>query len=205
MGAPSSLYHSTSQVSPSLGNFEVHLWSKNDVIKLWLRLIFTLRQLHTSISDICKVFEPHWLLSQSHMHMGAPLSFHQAIWPQIWEFRGSLVEWKWCHSIMFEMFEADIHLKPLQISISDMQSVWTFGMIFQGQYTIPPAKLAPVWENFRFICGVKTMSLSYGWSWYSPLRPCHTSILDICKVFEPHWHAVSRPYGGTLIPFHQPS
>jgi len=63
---------------------------------------------------------------------------------------------------MFEMFEADIHLKPLQISISDMQSVWTFGMIFQGQYTIPPAKLAPVWEIFRFICGVKTMSLSYG-------------------------------------------
>jgi hypothetical protein len=67
------------------------------------------------------------------------------------------------------MFEADIHLRPLQTSISDMQSVWTFGMIFQGHiwvhphpYTIPPAKLAPVWEILRFICGVKMMSLSYG-------------------------------------------
>jgi hypothetical protein len=57
---------------------------------------------------------------------------------------GSLVEWKWCHNVMFE---ADIHFRLL-----------------------------------------------------------HTSILDICKVFETLvWYAVSRAYGCTLIQLHQPS
>ncbi len=56
------------------------------------------------------------MLSQG--HVSAPLYHYTGqVGPQFWD-TGSLVEWKWCHNLMFE---ANIHLRPLPTSILGIQ------------------------------------------------------------------------------------
>ena len=83
------------------------------------------------------------MLSQG--HMGAPLyRYTGQVGPRFGK-SGSLVEWKWCHNIMFE---ADIHLGPLHISIAYIYNVFEplvccLKEIWGHPYTVTPAKLAP--------------------------------------------------------------
>ena len=145
MGAP--LYHSISQVGPKFGILGSPMWSENYVSTSWLRLISTSdHQLHTSILDIIyKIVWAMGMLSQG--HTGAPLYHYTSqVGPRRYGDSGSLVESKWCHSVMFA---ADIHLRPLHTSIVDIQSVWASSMLSQG-YKGTPAYLYTIQVGPRF-------------------------------------------------------
>jgi hypothetical protein len=99
------------------------------------------------------------------------------------------------------MFEADIYLRLLHTSIVDIYKVFEplvccLKGIWMHPYTITPAKLPPD-------LGSQCHKVMFEADIY--LRPLHTSILDIYKVFESHWYAVSRAYGCSLILLHRPS
>ncbi len=81
-------------------------------------------------------------------HMGAPLNHPTGqVVPRIGS-SGSLVEWKWCHYVMFE---ADIHLRPLHTPLFDippkvfepliccLKGIW----VHPDAHAITAAKLAP--------------------------------------------------------------
>jgi hypothetical protein len=83
------------------------------------------------------------MLSQG--NMGAPLHrYIGQVGPRFWD-SGSLMEWKWCHYVLVE---ADIHLKPLHISISCIYKAYKplvccLKGMWLHPYTVTPAKLAP--------------------------------------------------------------
>jgi hypothetical protein len=94
------------------------------------------------------LFIPHpykILLSQG--YMGAPLYYSTGqVGPWLGN-SGPLMEWKWCHYVIFE---AAILLKLLPTSKLDIYKVieplecFVKGL-WVHPYTIPPAKLAPDW------------------------------------------------------------
>jgi len=122
----------------------------------------------------------------SRRHVGAPLwCYTGQVGPRFGN-SGSLVEWKWCHYLMVEAY---IHLRPLHISILDIYKgfeplVCCLMGIWVKPYYCTLAKLAPFMR--------KSGSL-VEWNWCHNvmfeadihIRPFHTSILDISKVFEP--------------------
>ncbi len=124
----------------------------------------------------------------SQLHMGAPLyPCTVQVGPRFGN-SGSLVEWKWCHSVMFEADITDIHLRLLHISTLDIYTVFEpllccLKDIWVHPYTISPAKLAPDW-------GILGSLVEY-WCHYIMfeadfhLKVLHRSMLDKYKVFEP--------------------
>ena len=104
------------------------------------------------------------MLSQG--HIGAPLYGHAGQVGHRSVNSGSLVEWKWCHSIIIEAY---IHLRPLYTSILDICKVFQplvccLKGIWLHPYTI---FYQPSWPQI-WTCGVKRMSLGHVWGWYSP-------------------------------------
>ncbi len=109
-------------------------------------------------------------------------------WPSFPEFgnSGSLEEWKWCHNVMVE---ADIRLRPLHKTIytRHIQSVWDIGMLSQGHMVAPlyhyTGQVAPRFgdsgslEEWKWCHNIMVKADIH-------LRPLHTTILDIYKVFE---------------------
>ena len=97
VGAP--LYRYTGQVGPRFGDsgsLEEWKWCHN--VMFWADIY--LRPLHTYILDIYKVFEPlvccykgMWV----HPYTITPVKLAPKFGKS-----GSLVEWKWCHNVMFE-------------------------------------------------------------------------------------------------------
>ncbi len=116
------------------------------------------------------------MLSQG--HMVAPLyRYTSQVAPRFGK-SGSLEEWKWCHSVMFE---ADIHLRLLHTSIVDIYKVFEplvccLKGIWVHPYTVKPAKLPPDLES-------QCHSVMFEADIY--LRLLHTSTWDIYRVFEP--------------------
>ena len=116
----------------------------------------------------------------------------------------SLVEWKWCHNLMVV---ADIHLRSLHTSILDIYTVFELlrcclKAIWLHPYTVTPGKLAldlgsrgHVWSE-KWCHNVLVEADIH-------LRPLHTSILDIHKVFEPLVCCLEgmwlHPYAVTLV------
>ena len=126
------------------------------------------------------------MLSQGYMG-GAPLYRYTGQVGPWFENSGSLVDWKWCHSIMVK---ADIHLRPLQTSMWDIYKVFEsllfcLKVIWVYPYTVTLAKLVSDWPRFG-----NSGSL-VEWKWCHcvmfeadiHLRSLHTSILDIYKVW----------------------
>jgi len=114
------------------------------------------------------------MLSQG--HLGASICrYTSQVGPRFGK-SGSLVEWKWCHNIMVE---ADIHLRPLHISIVAIYKViepLTCCSRAYGCTHIPLCQPSwpQIWE-VRFTCGVKMMPLHHGEA-NIHLRPLHTSL-----------------------------
>jgi hypothetical protein len=111
MGAP--LYQYAGQVGPRFGLLG-HLWSGNDAIAWWLRLIST----SDCFPHPYKTYKVclRYCSAVSRAYGCTLVSLYQQMRPQILEF-GSLVDWKWCHYVMIE---ADIHLRLLSTSILDI-------------------------------------------------------------------------------------
>jgi hypothetical protein len=116
------------------------------------------------------------MLSQG--HMVAPLyRYTIQVGPRFGE-SGSIEEWIWFHNVMVE---ADIHIILLHKSIVDMNKVFELLVcclkgIWLHPYTVTLAKLPPD-------LGSQCHNIMFEVDIY--LRLLHTSILDICKVFEP--------------------
>ncbi len=96
---------------------------------------------------------------------------------------GSLEEWKWCHI----MVDADIHLRPLHISIINIYKIFEPLVCCQGHMVAP------------LYCNTGQVGPRFGtsgslveWIWChnlvveadTYLGPLHTSMLDTYKVFE---------------------
>ncbi len=135
------LYRDTGQIGPGSGNSGSLVewkWCHNVMVEATIHL----RPLHTSILDICKVFEQLLCcLKGIRLH-----SYHYTsqVGPRF-GMSGSLVEWKWCYNVMVE---ADIHLRPLHTSLLDIYKVFEpLACYLKGiglhPYTLTPAKLAP--------------------------------------------------------------
>jgi hypothetical protein len=103
------------------------------------------------------------------------------------------------------MFEADIYLRLLHTSILDVYKVFEplvccLKGIWVQPYSVTPAKLAPD-------LGIQVHLRSGNDATMSWLRLISTSdhfihsYLTHTKCLR-HWYAVSRAYGGTLIPLH---
>ncbi len=142
-----------------------------------------LRLLPTSILDIQSVLA---ICMMSQGPMGAPLCrYTHHVGPRFGN-SGSLLEWTWCHHIMFE---ADIHIKLIFTSKLDTNKVidiepLVYAVSSAYSWTLIPLhwpSWPKMWE-FRFTREVKMMSLHHGWGWYPPQTP---SILDVNEVFEP--------------------
>ena len=111
------LYCDTGQVGPRFGKSGSLVgWKWCHYVMVEADIHF--RPFHTSIVDIYKVFEQLvcclkaiWVHTYCDTGQVGPRSGNS----------GSLVEWKWHHNIMVE---ADIHLRPLQISILDIYKVF---------------------------------------------------------------------------------
>ena len=117
---------------------------------------------------------------------------------------GSLVESKWCHYVMVE---ADSHLKLLSVSILDIFNLaeqidmlsnsiclstlircsLVYSSSFTQLYTPYLAQIVGFWVT----CGVKVMSLWYGWSWQPPQTASPIYIRHIKSVWV-HRYAVHR-------------
>ncbi len=125
------------------------------------------------------------MLSQG--HMVAPLYRYTGQFAPRFGDSGSHEEWKWCNNVMVE---ADIHLSTLHTSILDIYKVFeTLVCCLKGiwlhPYTVTRAKWPPD-------LGIQ-VHLRSEWKWCHNdifeagihLRPLHTSIIHIYKVFEP--------------------
>jgi hypothetical protein len=142
---------------------------------------------------------------RSQEHMGAPLyRYTGQVGPRFGD-SGSLVEWKWCHNVMFE---ANIHLRPLHTSILGMFKVLEplvccLKGIWVHPYTLTPAKPTPdLGTNGHLRSGNDVIM-----SW---LRLMSTSDHFIHSYYAytkclSYWYAVSRACWCTLIPLHRPS
>ena len=172
------LYHYTAQVGPrsgDSGSLDEWKWCHNVMAETDIHL----RPLHTFILDTFKVFEQMvcfltgiWL----HPYTITP-------WFQIWGFRVTcgvkmMLSNVWCW--YSPQITAYIHIRH-------EQSVWDIGVLSQGHMVAPlylyTGKVGPSFG--------KSASLD-GWKWCHNvmvevdihLRPLHTSILDMYKVFE---------------------
>jgi hypothetical protein len=129
----------------------------------WCRYVifeanYHLRPFHTSKLDISV-----WAIGMlSQGHLGSSLySCIGQIGPKYGN-SGLLVEWKWCHYIMFE---ADIHLGPLPKSILDIQTTfWAIVMLSQQGHMDALILILlhqPSWPQIRELwcvpCGVGIM------------------------------------------------
>ena len=170
------------RLAPDLGS-QGHLWSDNDVITSWLRLISTSDPFMHPYYAYTKCLSYWYAVSRV---CWCPLyRYTGQVGPRFGD-SGSLEEWKWCHNIMFW---ADIYLRPLHTYILDIyKGVWAIGMLFQGHVSAPLYHYTgQVGPRFR-----DSGSLLL-WKWCHNVmfevnihfRPLHTSILGIYKVFEP--------------------
>ena len=98
------------KLAPDLGS-QGHLWTENDAITSWLRLISTSNHFIHPYYTYTKCLS-HWYVgTRPHGSHLIPNTIH--VGPRFGK-SGSLVEWKWCHNVMVE---ANIHLRPLHTSI----------------------------------------------------------------------------------------
>ena len=122
-----------------------------------------------------------WAISmQSYRHMAAPLLLHWSSWPQIWDFR-SLVEWNWCHYLMFEA-DIQLRLRPLHTSILDIYKEFeTLVCCLKGTWVHP----YPYYSTRAKLAKDRGKSGSLvEWNWYnfvmfeadSHIRLLHTSM-----------------------------
>ena len=139
-------------------------------------------------------------------HMVAPLYHYTSqVFLSFGNLSGSLEEWKNCHNVMIE---ADIHLRPLHTSILVIYKLFEtlvccLNGIWLHPFTITLAKLPPDLENQVHLRSRNDATTSW-------LRLKSTSNHFIhpyqtCTKCLRHCYAVSRAYGCTLIPLHQPS
>ena len=143
------------------------------------------------------------MLSQG--HMVAPLYHYTSQVFLSFGNSGSLEEWKNCHNVMNE---ADIHLQPLHTFILVIYKLFeTLVCCLNGMwlhpYTITLAKLPPdlgIQVHLRSRNDATTSWLRLKSTSNHFIHPYQT-----CTKCLRHWYAVSRAYGCTLIPLHQPS
>ena len=140
MGAPWCSCHYSSQVGPRFGKrASLVEWEWCHSVWGWYPPLITSYIYKRHIQSAWAIA----MLSQGHMCAPLHQSTDQVV-PRIGN-SGSLVEWKWCHYIMFE---ADIHLTPLQTSILDIPKVFEplvccLKGIWVHPYAIILTKLAP--------------------------------------------------------------
>ena len=117
-------------------------------------------------------------------HVGATLYPYPGQVGPIFGKSGSLEEWEWCHNVIVE---ADFHLSLLQTSILDIYKVFAplvccLKGVWVHPYTVTPTKLAldlgilGSFEEWQWC-----LKIMFGADIY--LKPLHTSISDIYKVF----------------------
>ncbi len=159
-----------------------HLWSENNAITSWSRHISTsdcfIHPYYTYIKCLS-----HWyVVSREYECTLIPL--HWPSWPQIWEVRVTCGVkmmpqrhgWGWC-----------LLQTASYIHIRHIQNVWDIGMLSQWHMVAP---LYPYTGQVSPRFGDSGSLVE--WKWCHNiiveadihLRPLHTSILDIHKVFE---------------------
>ncbi len=144
------------------------------------------------------------MLSQG--HMVAPLYHYTSqVFLSFGNLSGSLEEWKNCHNFMIEAY---IHLRPLHTFILVIYKVFEtlvccLNGIWLHPYTITLAKLPPdlgMQVHLRSRNDATT-------SWLRLISISNHFIhsYQTCMKCLRHFYAVSKAYGCTLIPLHEPS
>jgi len=110
-------------------------------------------------------------------------------------------EWKWCHYIMFD---ADIHLRPLPISILDIQRVWAHWCAVHRHMV---AALHHSTGQVGPRLGIRGHMVSQNdvimsWLRLPSYSNCFPHPYKICTKCLSLCYAVSRAYGCTLVSFH---
>ena len=180
VGAP--LYHYTSQVGPKFGNsgsLQEWTWSHYFIFEAYIHL----RQLHISILDIQSVCVIGML---SHGHLGAPICLYTSqVGLKFWEF------WVTCGVKMMSLCPIWGWHTPQTTSyihIRHIQSIGAIGMLSQVRNG---ASIPLHWLSWPQIWEFWVTIVEWEWCHYvmvEPdihLRPYHTSIFDMCTVFEP--------------------
>ncbi len=137
-------------------------------------------------------------------HMGAPLYCYIGQVVPRFRILGSLGQWKWCH---FILVEAHIHLRLLPTSILDIYKVFDplvccFTGIWMQHYIIIPATLAP---DFEILGHLWSVNDTIAWCLRLTSNSDRPHPYKTCTTYLRYWHAVSKAYRCTLIPFHRPS
>ncbi len=121
------------------------------------------------------------MLSQG--NVSAPLYHYTGqVGPRFWD-SGSLVEWKWCHNVMFE---ANIHLRPLHTSTLGIFKVFEPLVCCLKGIRVHPYYTSQADPRF----GDSWSLVEWKWCHHVMveadvhLRPFHTFLLCIYKVFE---------------------
>ena len=122
------------KLAPDLG-IQVHLRSEHDAITSCFGLIST--------SD--PFIHTYYAYTLSQGHVSAPLYHYTGQVGPRFRDSGSLLLWKWCHNVMFEV---NIHFRPLHTSILGIykvfeQLVCCLKGIWVHPYTVTPAKPTP--------------------------------------------------------------
>ncbi len=141
------------------------------------------------------------MLSQRHIF--APLHRYTGQVAPWFGDSGSLEEWKWCHNIMVE---ADIHFRPLYISVLDLGHWYAVSRAHGCTLTPLHWQTCPLIWGFRFTWGVGMMPQCHGWGWYSPettsfIHIRHIqSVWDIGMLSQGHMVAPLYRYTGQVAP-----
>ncbi len=169
-------------LAPDLGS-QGHLWSENDAVMPWFRLISTSDHFTHPYLTYKKCLSRWYAVSRQYGCTFILLPWPS--WPQIWEDK---VTWGVKMMPCNVMVEADIHLRPLHTSIFDIYKLFEpILCCLKGIWLHPYRYTWKVGPRFG-----KSGSL-VEWKWCHNamveadihLRLLHTSIFDIHKVFEP--------------------